>query len=379
MDCRNPTRDSSQPTIAWGEAQPPRGHLDITLLDNDHRTVGEAVEEVCSKAHRVRIAVAFAKGSGLAAAPAVQAVAARGGRVELLAGVDFQLTDLDALRPFEQPPSAARVYLNPDQTGRTVFHPKLYLAESDSETAAIVGSSNLTAGGLKANVEANVLIRGEGREHVLAAIRGFHDRLWTSGFSFSVTHRFREHYQRLQFKRLHAELALRGEADFAKAQRDLRTAVVEALTTYESDRRRCWLLITSPENFIRNIEAGIWGDEQRPRIAQVRPGDIIYFYITRPMMALGAMGMVTRETYEDHTLHWLDGRVYPYRFGFALLLRPKTPIPFRPLIPELDLFDRRQDPNWGQRLQASMRPLTMHDCEALRGALISATPSAEVA
>jgi HKD family nuclease len=353
--------------------------LDVSLFDNDHQTVAEAVEEICSRAHRVRIAVAFAKGSGLAAAPAVQAVADRGGRVELLAGLDFQLTDLDALRPFERPPSAARVYLNPDQAGRTVFHPKLYLAESNSETAAIVGSSNFTAGGLQDNVEANVLIRGTGRERVLESIRGFHNRLWTSGFSFSVTDRFRGHYELLQNRRLRAELALRAEADFAKAQRDLRAAVVEAVTTYESERRRCWLLITSPENFIWNIEGGIWGDEQRPRIAQVRPGDLIYFYITRRVMALGAMGMVTREAYEDHTPYWPDGRIYPYRFGFALLLKPKTPIPFRSLVPQLDLFRRRADPNWGQRLQTSMRALSMHDCEILRAALLSATPAAEVA
>jgi HKD family nuclease len=353
--------------------------VDISLVDNNQRAVADAVDEICSKAARVRVAVAFAKGSGLAAAPAVQGVATRGGQVQLLAGIDFQLTDLDALTPFERPPSAARIYLTPDQAGRTTFHPKVYLAESDSETAAIVGSSNLTGGGLRENIEANILIRGDRSEPVLAAIRGLHNLLWTSGFSFPVTPRFRENYQRLQSKRLEVELALRAEADFSKAQRDLRTAIVEALTSYQGRQRRCWLLITSPPNYIRNIQGKIWGDEQQARIAQVRPGDIIYFYITRPMMALGAMGMVTREAYEDHTIHWLDGRVYPFRFGFALLVQPETPVPFRPLISQLDLFGRRVEPNWGQRLQASMRFLSAHDCEVLRTALVDATRSTAVA
>jgi HKD family nuclease len=353
--------------------------VDISLLDNDQLTVREAVEEVCAGAQRLRIAVAFAKESGLAASPAVEGVVRRGGEVRLLAGLDFQLTDLDALTPFEQPPSAARVYLNPDQTGRSVFHPKVYLAESESEAAAIIGSSNLTAGGLQANVEANVLIRGDRDDPTLKLVRGFHDRLWNSGFSFPVTSRFRERYQELQSRRLRVELSLRAEADFARAQRELRAAVAEAVTSRWGESRRSWLLITSPENYIRNIEGKIWGDEKRSRIAQVRPGDLIFFYITRRLMALGAMGIVTRETYQDSSIHWHDGKIYPYRFGFAVMIQPGAPVPFRPLVPSLDLFGRTADSNWGQRLQASMRELTAHDAEVLRAALVTAGDHSRVA
>jgi hypothetical protein len=255
----------------------------------------------------------------------------------------------------------------------------VYIADSPTGTAAIVGSSNLTAGGLQSNVEANLLIRGDRDEPVLGLIRGFHGRLWDSGFSFPLTSRFREHYRHLQSRRLKAELSLRAEADFAEAQRELRAAVVEAVTTRWGEKRNCWLLITSPENYIRNIEGRIWGDERRKRIAQVRPGDLVYFYITSPVMSIGAMGIVTRETYEDHALHWRDGRVYPYRFGFAIMMRPEAPIPIRPLLSELDLFGRRDDSTWGRRLQASMRSLTAHDCEVLRTALMSAGRAADVA
>lgn len=111
----------------------------------------------------------------------------------------------------------------------------------------------------------------------------------------------------------------------------------------------------------------------------MRPGDFIYFYITRPLMQLGAMGIVTQELYEDHTVHWRDGRIYPYRFGFTLMIRPPSPIPFRPVVSSLDLFDRRMDSNWGQRLQASMRRLSAHDCEVLRQALTQAESGGAVA
>ena len=83
-------------------------------------------------------------------------------------------------------------------------------------------------------------------------------------------------------------------------------------------------------------------------------------------------GIVTKEPYEDHSIHWHDGRIYPYRFGFSMLVRPPAPIPFRPLVPSLELFGRQEDAKWGQRLQASMKALSFQDAEVLRQALTQA-------
>lgn len=354
--------------------------MELRLVENDQASMAAALEEACRGAAAVRAAVAFAKEGGVAASPGLLSCVDRGARVQLLAGVDYQLTDLAAIARFERPPSEARVYLHPDSSARAIFHPKLYLAESGESATAIVGSSNLTAGGLSANVEANILIRDAPDAPIIRAVRAFHMKLWNSGFAFRMTDRFRQNYERLQQRRVTTELSLRSEGDFARAQRDLRAAMVEAITSYRAPgERRCWLLITSPANYIRNIEGRIWGDEVKRRIARVRPGDLIYFYITRPLMQLGAMGMVTTEPYEDRTPHWQDGRIYPYRFGFAVLLRPPSPVPFRPLVPRLDLFGRADDSNWGQALQASMRPLTADDCEVLRAALVAAAAGTAVA
>lgn len=352
--------------------------IEVAFIGNDERTVADALNEACREATRARVAVAFAKGSGLAAVSALEGLASRG-RVELLAGVDFQLTDLAAVERFERPPSEARVFLHPDPAGRVSFHPKVYLAESDEVSTALVGSSNLTAGGLNSNVESNVLVRGAPDTPLIQTIRAFHSRLWNSGFAFRLTDTFRKNYGRLQERRHLVELNLREEADFARAQRDLRSAVVEAIASYlPAGQPRCWLLITSPGNYIRNMEGRIWGDEKKARIAQVQPGDLIYFYITK-LMQLGAMGIVTREPYEDHTPHWRDGRIYPYRFGFTLMIRPPIQIPFRPLVPSLDLFGRADTPNWGQSLQTSMLSLTPHDCEVLRRAISQADVEGAVA
>jgi len=344
----------------------------LTLLENDERTVRDALNEACSTAERARVAVAFAKGSGVAAASALEQVAERGGQVELLAGVDFQLSDLDAVARFERPPSAAKVYVHPAADERVVFHPKVYLLESADSATAIVGSSNLTAGGLVGNVEANVMIRAAPSDPAIVRVREYHRKLWNSAFAFRLTQRFKLDYERLQARRHEVELSLRAESDFARAHRQLKFAMVEAITRPSARSGKAWLLITSPDNYIRNIEGKIWGDEKPGRIGRVRTGDLIFFYITSPLKSLGALGMVVSDAYEDHSPYWPD-RTYPYRFRFSLLIRPPTPVPLRPMVPQLDLFDHRDDPAWGQRLQRSMVDLSVGDGELLRAALLAAT------
>jgi HKD family nuclease len=353
-----------------------RSVIELSLVENDSTALGDALSDACSGATRARIAVAFAKGSGLAAAPSLERLAASGGEVQLLAGVDFQLTDLDAVSRFDRPPSVAKVYLHPFGEERVVFHPKVYLLESDEIATAIVGSSNLTAGGLSGNVEANVMIRAAPDHAAIVRVREFHQKLWHSAFAYPVTKEFRETYGRLQSRRHAVELSLRRESDFARAHRELRLAVAETVTSYSLRQGgSSWLLITSPENYIRNIDGKVWGDEKRGRIGRVRPGDLIFFYITSPLMAVGGVGMVTTEPYEDHTPYWPD-RTYPHRFQFALLVKPPTPIPLRPMISQMDLFGRREDPTWGQKLQRSMVPLSTRDGHLLREGLVSAAGAA---
>ncbi|MEM3407070.1 MAG: phospholipase D family protein [Candidatus Aenigmatarchaeota archaeon] len=44
------------------------------------------------------------------------------------------------------------------------FHPKIYLIPYDDSIAVIVGSSNLTRGGLEINEEANIILHGKKNE-----------------------------------------------------------------------------------------------------------------------------------------------------------------------------------------------------------------------
>lgn len=346
--------------------------MDIVLLDNDSRTVREALEGTFVHATSAQVAVAFARSSGLDVLPGLERMASDGKPVRLLAGVHFQLTDLSALDRVSRPPAEARVYWSPDSPGDRVFHPKVYVIESRDDVTAVVGSSNFTAGGLQNNVEANLLIRGAREEPIISAIAGYHARLWQSPFSIPVTSDFRGRYERLQDRRHQVELQLRRDRDFEEARNELTLAIAEVTTaSYAGREARAWLLITSPENYLYNIRGSIWGSESRRQISEARPGDLLFFYIKSPVMALGAMGIVTKGLYEDRSPYWPD-RTYPWRFHFAKLIEPRHPVPFRPLVEQLDLFGRRADPHWGQGLQRSMIKLSGHDADVLRVALASA-------
>jgi hypothetical protein len=103
------------------------------------------------------VAVAWTRFGGLVRiADDLRAFRARGGRCKLITGID----EGGATRPglalalllFDE------VRILHDTGGRT-FHPKLYLAEGPSSARLLVGSSNLTAGGLYFNFEASVEAR----------------------------------------------------------------------------------------------------------------------------------------------------------------------------------------------------------------------------
>lgn len=81
----------------------------------------------------------------------LDALRSRGGAARLVVGIDEGIATrpglLLALRHFSE------VFVLHDRPGVT-FHPKLYLAEGDEAAALLVGSGNLTAGGLFSNYEA---------------------------------------------------------------------------------------------------------------------------------------------------------------------------------------------------------------------------------
>ena len=106
-----------------------------------------------------RAAIAFVKRSGTRHIEGSLASFARTHDVEIIAGIDHRGSSyegLESLLHAVSPSGRIVVFHNP--TFRT-FHPKIYLFKSSAAADMVVGSGNLTGGGLFANYEAGIRLR----------------------------------------------------------------------------------------------------------------------------------------------------------------------------------------------------------------------------
>ncbi|HEU5269906.1 MAG TPA: phospholipase D family protein [Jatrophihabitans sp.] len=103
----------------------------------------------------LRIIVAWAKRSGLSRAAAdLKSIRDRGGQVLAVVGVSEGGATEQGLKALLDQADDARIFHDRDRT----FHPKVYLAESDAHALLLVGSHNLTAGGMAWNYEAGIWV-----------------------------------------------------------------------------------------------------------------------------------------------------------------------------------------------------------------------------
>ena len=101
-----------------------------------------------------RAAVAFVKRSGTRHVAAALADFARTGHVEIIAGIDHRGTSAEGLQDLLEAVSPrGRVIVFHNRLPFT-FHPKVYLFKSPTAADVMIGSGNLTEGGLFTNYEA---------------------------------------------------------------------------------------------------------------------------------------------------------------------------------------------------------------------------------
>ncbi|MBI3732068.1 MAG: hypothetical protein HY259_01230 [Chloroflexi bacterium] len=143
--------------------------MKVQFADNVGTKLIVALNPLLSNAREVRIAVAFVKYSGLRLIePALDRCLQSGGQIEFIVGLDFRTTDAKSLRALRTRSIATpqcRLYCYSDPSdNENVYHPKLYLLSAEKSLSGIIGSSNLTQGGLKDNVEVNAILEYEEEE-----------------------------------------------------------------------------------------------------------------------------------------------------------------------------------------------------------------------
>lgn len=128
---------------------------EAALADEINRYLGD-------KRYRTfRCAVAFARWSGLHLIDvALRGFADRkGNQLDCIIGVDLGGTTIEALTYLSELPHS-RVRVLRSGMPRVVFHSKVYAFEGSHEWVAIVGSSNLSTGGLHSNIESYIILEG---------------------------------------------------------------------------------------------------------------------------------------------------------------------------------------------------------------------------
>lgn len=138
----------------------------IQIISNRNYPIGDVINQALIHSDETQIAVAFLKRSGIKTIEeSLHMSLDRGSKFEIIVGLDFKTTDPLAMKYFidlQKQSKNVRFYCYGDKGANKndiVFHPKIYLFRNPKEMVSIVGSTNLTQGGLQSNFEVNTIFK----------------------------------------------------------------------------------------------------------------------------------------------------------------------------------------------------------------------------
>lgn len=146
------------------------------LVNSEQHSHSVVLEEMLQKAEHFVCLVAFAKRSA-SLLETLNAALAAGLTARIAVGLSFHLTEPGVLRGLldlrKKHPAQLKFYLSATQW---TFHPKIYAVRGTQMCRVVVGSANLTAGGLDENYEASVVI-DDGAGALMKSIEAHFDEL----------------------------------------------------------------------------------------------------------------------------------------------------------------------------------------------------------
>lgn len=145
--------------------------IKIQILSNTNYSLANVLKSEFVESTQIKIAVAFVKKTGIDELYKSMdyAMNVNNAKIEIITGLDFKTTDSNALLALKEIEDSQRNFSffcfgdKKDNFNDLVFHPKIYLFETmfskNSKYTSIIGSSNLTGGGLKSNLEVNSIFK----------------------------------------------------------------------------------------------------------------------------------------------------------------------------------------------------------------------------
>ncbi|MGO8835161.1 MAG: hypothetical protein ACLQE9_20410 [Roseiarcus sp.] len=133
------------------------GKKEFILQGFTTRTHGDVVRELFDVAdiQRVVLSVAFVSESGVREIEAK--LNAHGAQLRVFAGIRNDITSHQGLARLHSIPGST-LYVVDTGARNVLFHPKLYLARGKARARLVIGSANLTLGGLNNNIEASMML-----------------------------------------------------------------------------------------------------------------------------------------------------------------------------------------------------------------------------
>ena len=151
----------------------------ISVINNSQQPLYELLRRDLNDADEFRAASAFLNSGGLSyVMPSMQRILEGEGSVHIVHGADFRITEPEAIRDLVELKMrygnmSYFVHCDWWLTTRHSFHPKLYITTADYRNyCAVIGSSNLTRGGMSENIEVNTVIRGNRSEEPISQCLG---------------------------------------------------------------------------------------------------------------------------------------------------------------------------------------------------------------
>ncbi|MBC8526481.1 MAG: restriction endonuclease [Candidatus Cloacimonetes bacterium] len=140
--------------------------MKLQIISNLNYPIGNVINIELQNSLETKIAVAFMKYTGLKVIEkSLLQCLENKGKVEIIAGLDFKTTDpqsmyylIDLQKNFKNLSFFCFGDKDENKTN-IVFHPKIYLFSKKKEKTSIIGSTNLTGGGLTSNFEVNTIIK----------------------------------------------------------------------------------------------------------------------------------------------------------------------------------------------------------------------------
>jgi HKD family nuclease len=167
--------------------------MKISLVQNSDGSFSRAIQDALTWSNTLYIGAAYGSyGAFERFRTPLEAFLRNNGKIRALFDIEEFITEKRLIEELATIPgdSECKVYIRPGTpTGnpRGHYHPKFYLFHDHQRYCAMVGSANLTLGGIRDNIECSLCVTGEQNgDSLFQELNGFFNEIWSAEHAINV-------------------------------------------------------------------------------------------------------------------------------------------------------------------------------------------------